>query len=80
MLHIYEISNKQPIEGAKLIEKKDISKTNYDLVVCSNVLEHVPYPSELLLEIKEAMQSNTILYIEVRFEEIMQNANDDMEL
>lgn len=80
LLHIYEINNKQPIEGAKLVDKKEISKTTYDLVVCSHVLEHVPYPSDLLLEIKEAMQSNTILYIEVPFEEIMQNANDDMEL
>ena len=79
-MHIYEINNKQPIEGAKLVDKKEISKTTYDLVVCSHVLQHVPYPSDLLLEIKEAMQSNTILYIEVRFEEIMQNANDDMEL
>ncbi|MBM3856398.1 MAG: class I SAM-dependent methyltransferase [Verrucomicrobia bacterium] len=80
LLHIYEINNKQPIQGAKVVDKKIILKTSYDLIVCSNVLEHVPYPSDLLLEIKEAMNPETILYLEVPFEEIMQHANGDKNL
>ncbi|MFI0347946.1 MAG: class I SAM-dependent methyltransferase, partial [Chthoniobacterales bacterium] len=80
LLHIYEINNKEPIPGAELVTKEKTLKTNYDLVVCSHVLEHVPYPSELLLEIKQAMREETILYIELPYEELMQTANNDASL
>tara|TARA_B100000963_G_scaffold331558_1_gene322410 strand:- start:1217 stop:2101 length:885 start_codon:yes stop_codon:yes gene_type:complete len=70
-LDIYDISDKDVIEGAKRVTKKYAYEQNYDLIVCSNVFEHVSYPSDLLDEIIPCMNENTVLYIEVPFEDIM---------
>lgn len=75
--HIYEISEKMPIAGAFFVDKSMALSINYDLIVCSNVIEHVPYPSDLLLEIKQVMHKETILYIEVPYEKIMQTVNEN---
>ncbi len=80
VFHIYDISNKEPIAGARRIDKAEALRTHYDLIVCSNVLEHVPYPAELLLEIRPVMQAGTILYVEVPYEEIMRTADRDQAL
>lgn len=72
---IYDISDKDLVPGAIKVSKKDAYDNNYDLVVCSNVLEHVPYPSNLLEEIVPCLKKDTILYIEVPYENIM--INDD---
>jgi hypothetical protein len=80
--HIYDISNKPVIEGAKHVNKETAYQTEYDLIVCSNVLEHVPYPSDVIMEMTAAMRQNTILYIEVPHEEIVRTAsmNEDLHL
>jgi len=70
---IYDISNRSVVKGAKFIDKRTILKNAYDLIVCSHVLEHIPYPSDILREIRKIMHQKTILYIEVPFESIMQN-------
>ena len=70
---IYDISNALVIEGARSIDKDYALNNKYDLIICSNVLEHVSYPLNILLDIKICMKENTILYIEVPFEEIMMN-------
>ncbi|NQW44872.1 MAG: hypothetical protein HQ462_05640, partial [Deltaproteobacteria bacterium] len=44
MFDIYDISNKEVIKGAKIISKKEAFSKKYKLIVCSNVLEHIPYP------------------------------------
>jgi hypothetical protein len=75
-LHIYDISHQPVIHGAESIDKKTACGTRYDLIVCSNVLEHVPYPSELMMELKLAMQKDTILYIEVPYEDIIRTSGD----
>ena len=62
-LHIFDISNKEPINGVKRVEP--LSITVYDLVNCSHVLEHVPYPLNMMDQIKPQMHSNSILYVEV---------------
>jgi hypothetical protein len=77
LFHIYDISNITPIQGAISVTKEKAYSTDYDLIICSNVLEHVPYPSELLIEIKSAMSKNTILYLEMPYEEIMRLGKDD---
>jgi hypothetical protein len=48
----------------------------YDLVVCSNVLEHVPYPEDVLNLLKPYLGKNSILYIEVPWEKIMHQYED----
>jgi hypothetical protein len=70
-LDVFDISNKQVIKSAKSVTKLQALKNSYNLIVCSNVLEHIPYPSDLLVEIKKFMKKRTILYIEVPYENIM---------
>lgn len=71
--HIYDISNKELISGARIVSKEEAKLNKYQLIVCSNVLEHLPYPSDALEEIAQIMQPDSILYIEVPFEDIMKN-------
>jgi SAM-dependent methyltransferase len=73
LFDIYDISKIDVIEGAHAIDKATAFRKKYDLIICSNVLEHVSYPGELLFDIKNCMKEDTILYIEVPFENIMQN-------
>ncbi len=44
------------------------------------VLEHVPYPAELIFEIKQNMSTDTLFYIEVPFEELMRVSGGDKDL
>jgi Methyltransferase domain len=69
--HVYDISGKPVVEGAMRVDKKVIDETEYDLIVFSNVLEHVPYPVDTLREIAAAMARETLLYVEVPYEDLM---------
>ena len=81
LFHIYDISNKPVIiNGAKKIDKLTAAGTQYDLIVCSNVLEHTPYPVEILADVKESMGRDTILYIEIPLEDIIRTSDTGMAL
>jgi hypothetical protein len=71
IVDIFDISDKMPVPGATSVSKAEALAKRYTLVVCSNVLEHVPYPSDVLLELRGAMASDTVLYIEVPFEALV---------
>ena len=77
---IYDISNKNVIDGAKIVNKDEAFSKKYKLIVCSNVLEHVPYPSDLLFDILNTMDKDSILYIEVPLEDIIFNNEKDSHL
>jgi hypothetical protein len=77
---IYEISNKKVIDGAKRVSKKEVNSKKYKLIVCSNVLEHVPYPSDLLSDIIKSMDKESILYIEVPIESVTLNHQSDLHI
>lgn len=77
---IYDISNKNVIEGARIVSKSEAHSKKYSLIVCSNVLEHVPYPSDLLFEITKAMNKESVLYIEVPLENVVLNNKNDLHL
>lgn len=64
-VHIYDVSDKPVLEGLEKVDLDTISKHNYDLIICSMVLEHIPYPDEVLLDIKSVMHKETLLYIEL---------------
>lgn len=80
LLHIYDISNKPVVDGAELVDQATAFSTQYDLINCSNVLEHVPYPSQLIMDMKNAMNKETILYLEVPCEEIIRSGDGDKQL
>lgn len=81
LLHVYDISSKPVIvNGAKNIDKLTAINTQYDLIVCSNVLEHVPYPTEIVLDIKNSMKRDTVLYIEIPQEDLIRTADTKTDL
>ncbi|CAM8369093.1 Methyltransferase domain containing protein [Candidatus Methylopumilus planktonicus] len=75
---IYDISNKDVLAGARRVSKKEAQSKKYKLIVCSNVLEHVPYPSDLLTDITKAMNNKSVLYIEVPLENVVLNNKSDL--
>lgn len=77
---IYDISNKNVIPSAKITSKEVAYSKKYKLIVCSNVLEHVPYPSDLLFDIKNAMAMESVLYIEVPLENLVLNNERDLHI
>tara|TARA_B100001093_G_scaffold518020_1_gene601407 strand:+ start:3003 stop:3872 length:870 start_codon:yes stop_codon:yes gene_type:complete len=77
-LDIYDINGKDVIDGAKIVTKEQAYENKYDLIVCSNVLEHVSYPHELLEEIIPSMDKSSILYIEVPYEDLVINEKNDL--
>jgi SAM-dependent methyltransferase len=70
-VHIYDISGIETTDGLRKVSKQTVTRFEYDLIVCSNVLEHVPYPRSVLSEIKQAMSPSTVLYIEVPLENLV---------
>lgn len=77
ILHVHDISLKPVIPGACSVTKEETLKWDYDLVVCSEVLEHIPYPSEMLLEIRDRMHEQTVLYLEVPHEPLISSGMDN---
>ena len=73
---IYDISGEPPTKGARFVDLETALAGAYDLVVCSNVLEHVPYPVDTLSAVVQALSPETILYIEVPQEPIMRRLED----
>jgi len=70
-LFIYDISGKTVLPSFISLNQNELKNYNYDLIICSNVLEHVSYPLDLLSNIKNHMDENTVLYIEIPYEKIM---------
>ena len=69
-IHVYDISDIETTGGVRKVCKETVTQNSYDLIVCSNVLEHVPFPRRLLGEIRTAMTPTTVLYIEVPLENL----------
>ena len=68
---IYDISDVSPVVGARRVAREAVTPADYDLICCSMVLEHVPFPVALLADIRRAMADDTVLYVEVPFETLM---------
>jgi len=79
-VHIYDISNKPIIAGTQRVSIKTARASDYDLITCSQVLEHVPYPHQVLLDIFRTMAGKGFLYLELPFEELMQEDRADHHL
>jgi len=78
-LDVFDISGKTTEAGVRAVTAEQATQSKYSLIICGQVLEHIPYPSDVLFSIQPAMDSNTILYVEVPFEEIMRGDIPDRE-
>ena len=62
-IHIYDISGVETNGKFRKVSKDTASSFSYDVIFCSKVLEHVPFPSQVLSELKELMSQTTVLNI-----------------
>jgi hypothetical protein len=74
-LDIFDISDKPVIDGAQRVDRTFAQQQAYDLIECSQVLEHVPFPCDLLQEMRACMSEQTILYVELPRESLMREAH-----
>jgi hypothetical protein len=70
IIHIYDISKKPSVKNCKKVNKSNMLK-KYNLIILSNVIEHVSYPQLIINEIKKLLNKNSILYIELPLEKLM---------
>jgi hypothetical protein len=75
-IHILDLSGYQPYPPARPTSLKEAQAQYYDLVVCSNVLEHIPYPLDLLTQMTGCLHENSRLYLEVPLDELMRGPQD----
>jgi hypothetical protein len=80
LLHIYDISGVDLVPGAQRVVSEKLIQERYDLVVCSEVLEHVSFPQELLRQILPTMDMHTLLYLEVPHEALVRQNPDSLDL
>lgn len=71
-LHIYDISGVEVCPEGTKVSLDECLGHNYDLVVCSQVLEHVSYPCIVLQQITKLLRlrPETLLYLEVPLEDL----------
>jgi SAM-dependent methyltransferase len=61
---VYEVSGVEPVEDVKSVtDLKDMQSV--DLIMNCNVIEHIPYPRNLVHEIKHLCHKDTVLFIDV---------------
>jgi hypothetical protein len=68
---IVDISNNSVKAPAISITREGALKASPDLIVCSHVLEHIPYPRDFLSEVSDYISGESALFIEVPMEKIM---------
>lgn len=68
---VYDISGLTMIEGVQTVDLDHVAPKDFNLVICSNVLEHVPAPAALLDDIAARMSPEAVLYLEVPHEVFM---------
>ncbi len=74
--HVYDISGKPVIAGVQSVEVAEAMASEYDLVVLSQVLEHVPFPREVVADVAAALGPNAVLWVEVPHEAVIREAVD----
>lgn len=72
-LEVFDISGVPVVAGASSVSACDIVGRRYELVVCSQVLEHVPAPIELIRQILPALSPASLIYLEVPHEDLVRS-------
>lgn len=73
-LHVYDISGVEVCAEATKVSREECLTNTYDLIVCSQVLEHISYPVRVLQDITRLLRPESILYLEVPLEEVFRTA------
>ena len=64
--HVYDISGIEPVNGIKTLRSLDECAVHrFDLIACSNVLEHVGSPRSIVDEINRIAAPDSLFFIEV---------------
>jgi hypothetical protein len=67
--YVYDISGAQPVDGVEVCRNlADCRSREFDLVVCSNVLEHVGFPRTVMDQITSIAAPKTMVFLEVPYE------------
>lgn len=67
--YVYDPSGTEPLSGIQGLEMlAECRAHRYDLIVCSNVLEHVAYPRDVLRQITDIASPDTLILVEVPHE------------
>lgn len=69
---VLDISGKTPIPGVNAITPDQVQPSTYDLIVLSQILEHIPEPADLMTSVRAATGPHTKVYLEVPYESLMQ--------
>ncbi|MDD1974999.1 class I SAM-dependent methyltransferase [Pseudomonas tussilaginis] len=80
LLHIHDISGVDLVPGAERVDFERIGQNQYDLVTCSQVLEHVSFPQEMVARMLPALSPNTLMYLEVPHEALVREHPGSLEL
>jgi SAM-dependent methyltransferase len=80
LTHVYDISAVATVAGAQAVDLDTIKQHRYDLITCSQVLEHVPYPHQTLQQIAGSLGEDTLLYLEVPNEVLMRQHPGNREM
>ncbi len=64
----YDISSVEPLPGMQSLSQDKCRETHLDLIICSSVLEHVPSPRQLFLQIDSIAKAGTLVFLEVPVE------------
>lgn len=64
--YVYDISNNPLCPGIKrIVDLSESTDKQFDFILCCHVLEHVPYPNEIIERILTFSHKNTKFYFEV---------------
>lgn len=67
--YVYDLSDVKLIDNINKIENiKDLKNHNWDLIMCSYVLEHLSYPMDIMKIFDSISRKNSFLYIEVPYD------------
>lgn len=72
-LDIYDPSAKPLLYGSAVIHPDQVKDVVYDLLVLSQVLEHIPDPADTLNQILPSLSLSAILYIEIPHERLQRS-------
>jgi hypothetical protein len=78
LCHIYDISDVETLDGVKSVTYAEARATEYDLLISTQVLEHVPEPLDVMVEMRDCMSPDTLLFLELPHEALMKEHSDSL--